>query len=70
MKSPLCSDICIPTFSFIHNSQDMETTSVSINRRMDKEIVCVCVCVCVNKTYGHTDLIFHMSVYIMEYDKP
>ena len=26
----------------------METTKVSIDRRMDKEIVCVCVCVCIS----------------------
>ena len=34
--------------STIYNSQDMETTQMSINRWMDKEdVVCVCVCVCV-----------------------
>ena len=34
----------------IHNSQDPETTKMSIDRQMNKDVgVCVCVCV-----YTHT----------------
>ena len=33
--------------SIIHNSQDMESTEVSLKGWMTKEdVVCVCVCVC------------------------
>ena len=52
--------------STIYNSQDMEATSVSIDRWMDEEdrvCVCVCVCVCV---YTHTGkLLIHRKNEIM-----
>ena len=37
--------------SINYNSQDMEATSVSIDKLMDKEEVYMCVCVC---THIHT----------------
>ena len=41
--------------SIVHNSQDMETTEMSINRRMDNEYVRgVCVCV-----YTHTQMEYY-----------
>ena len=46
--------------STIYNSQDMETTSMSINRmnKEDSVHVCVCVCVCV---YTHTQRMEYYS---------
>ena len=45
--------------STIYNSQDMETTQMSINRWMDKEdVVCVCVCTCVY-THIHNEILLN-----------
>ena len=39
--------------SIIHNSQDMESTEVSLKGWMTKEDVgCVCVCVCIMEYYS------------------
>ena len=49
MKTLCWREICAPRIhsSIIYNSQDMETTCVSINRWMDQEyVVCICVFLC------------------------
>ena len=46
----------------VHNSQEVETTQMSIIRGMDKQnVVCVCVCVCVcvhAHTYSYDGILF------------